>query len=111
MKPETHAKILNLFGYAVIAIVPLSILAFGNGKFLWILFIFIPLMLGIYLIFRYLPVHCHKPGCRGKMMVEKNRHSYSSVRYVYVCPVCESSYEADVFELVSGGAHGGGGGH
>ncbi len=108
MHPETHGKIMYLFGYAFIAIIPLFFLSFFLGKFIWIMFIFYPLILVIYLVLRYLPVHCSRSGCKGKMMVEKTRRSYSSVVYTYVCPDCSSSYEEEVFELQSRGAHGGG---
>ena len=111
MDPETHAKIMNIFGYGILLLIPFSLLVFlSRFGFVFLLIIY-PLGLIAYLIFRYQKVHCTKPGCKGKVMVEKTRHSYSKVVYTYVCPDCGSSYEADAFELKSGGAHGGGGGH
>jgi hypothetical protein len=116
MHPKTHANLMNMCGYAVLVIIPLIFIlgcilsgsSLSEGSFI-LPSLFVPIMLVIYLILRYIPIYCDKSGCNGRMMVTKTRIGYTTVLYKYQCPICKYVYQADAFEMKSGRGHGGGG--
>jgi hypothetical protein len=116
MDPKKHAQLMNIFGYAFPITVFLSfflvmILGSTSKKFITIPVMFGAFLLALlsYVIVRYLPVYCDKPGCHGRMMVTRSRKSTNIVENIYKCQDCGSIYRSDTFWPKSGG-HGGGGG-
>lgn len=129
MRPETHARVINICGYVVLVIgillfFSIFILAQSQptgfklvqsqsteAKVLLLFIVLILIFIVIPLILRNLPVHCNKPGCNGRMKITEKRKSISTVQIRYHCHICGNNYRADTFSLKSGrGVRGGGGG-
>jgi hypothetical protein len=116
MGSTKHAKLTNMYGYAFpitgfLSFFLVIILGSPSNLFITLPVMFGPILLVLlsYVIVRYLPVTCSKPGCHGRMMVTRSRKSTFIVENRYKCQDCGSIYRSDTFWPESRG-HGGGGG-
>jgi hypothetical protein len=97
MNPKKHAQLTNIYGYAFpISLIALLFMMLLSNFDNYIIVLFMLFMLS-YVILRYLPVNCNKPGCHGRMMLTRSRIGTNIVENIYKCQDCGKIYQAKTY--------------
>jgi hypothetical protein len=111
MNPEIHARLMNIWGYAVLFIgfpllIILLVITLNNNGYLLLLL----LLLGAIELFTFilwkLPVYCEKAGCMGHMVKTKRQIAVFGSEMKYECKLCNNVYMANYFDPSLGGRGG-----